>query len=294
MKIVTFREGQIEKVGVMMNDKIIDVQFVSDVLSDLVKNREFPVVYSLTEFISQWEDIKKMLKLAEKTFNGNFYKLFSVKKAKLAAPISRESKIICLGKNYAAHAKETGADVPTEPIIFGKFADCVVANGENVKYPDFAKRIDPEAELAVVIGKVCKNVKKRKAMDCVFGYTIANDVTERELEYADMKEGHPWFRSKNFDSSMPLGPFIVTKDEVKNPHNLNISLYVNGKLRQQGNTKDMIFKIDELISYISSYLTLYPGDIISTGTVSGIGPVEKGDFVSCQISKIGKLENRIV
>lgn len=293
MKIATFKEGQIEKFGVMEEDKLIDVQFVSDVLSDVIKDREFPVVYSMAEFISGWEEVKTMLKVAKKTFGKEFYKLFTVKDAKFGAPISRESKIICLGKNYKAHAKETGSEIPEEPILFGKFSDCAIANKDKIKYPSFATRIDPEIELAVVIGDVCKNVSAKDAMDCVFGYTIANDVTERELEYKDMKEGHPWFRSKNFDMAMPIGPYIVTKDEIKNPHNLKIQLSVNEKVRQKGNTRNMIFKIDYLISYISKYLTLYPGDIISTGTVSGIAPVNKGDKIVCEIEKIGKLENKV-
>ncbi len=207
--------------------------------------------------------------------------------------MGRESKIICLGKNYSAHAKETGSSIPEAPILFGKFADCTVANGNPIIYPASAKRIDPEVELAVVIGKTGKNIPIKNAMEYVFGYTIANDITEREMEYSDMKKGQPWFRSKNFDTAMPIGPYIVTKDEIRNPHKLSIGLSVNGKVRQKGNTEDMIFKINYLIYYISQYLTLYPGDIISTGTVSGIAPVKKGDVIECYIEKIGTLKNRI-
>ncbi len=293
MKISTVISGGIEKPVVIEEGKAIDVQLVSDVLSDLEK-ADYPVVYSISELISQWSDVPFMLKRAKKIFGGNFYNIFSVKKPKFGVPISRESKIICLGKNYAEHAKETGADIPEEPILFGKFSDCAVPDKFPVKYPEYATRIDPEPELAVVIGEKCSNVSVKKALDCVFGYTIANDITERNLEYTDMKAGHPWFRSKNFDGSMPIGPYIVTKDEIKDPHNLTIELYVNGKLRQKGNTKDMIFKINFLVSYISKYLTLYPGDIISTGTISGIAPVEKGDMITCKISKIGSLENKII
>ncbi|MCD6427743.1 MAG: fumarylacetoacetate hydrolase family protein [Caldisericaceae bacterium] len=293
MKIATVVSGGIEKPVVLDEGKAIDVQLVSDVLSDLEKG-EYPVAYGINEMIEQWDEIPKMLKKAKKVFGGNFYNLFSVKRPRFGVPISRASKIICLGKNYAEHAKETGAEIPDEPILFGKFSDCAVPHKFPVKYPSYATRIDPEPELAVVIGKECKNVSVKKGLDCVFGYTIANDITERNLEYADMKAGHPWFRSKNFNGSMPIGPYIVTKEEVKDPHNLTIELYVNGKLRQKGNTKDMIFKINYLISYISKYLTLYPGDVISTGTISGIAPIEKGDTVVCKISKIGSLENKII
>jgi 2-keto-4-pentenoate hydratase/2-oxohepta-3-ene-1,7-dioic acid hydratase in catechol pathway len=293
MKIVMFREAGIEKPGIMENGKIFDVQLMSDILSDLT-HKEYPVVYSMVELIDSFEEIKKMVRASKKMFGEKYEALFSVKKTQLGAPISRESKIICLGKNYAEHAKETGANIPKEPILFGKFPDCAIADGEKIHYPKYATRIDPEIELAVVIGKACKNVKKKDAMQCVFGYTITNDVTERNLEYADMKAGHPWFRSKNFDSAMPIGPAIVTKDEIKNPHNLKIELSVNDKVRQKGSTKDMIFKIDYLIEYITQYLTLYPGDIISTGTVSGIAPVKKGDTIVCKIEKIGELKNKVV
>ena len=293
MKIVMFRDAGIEKPGIFENGKVFDVQLMSDILSELT-HEEYPVVYSMVEMIDNFDEIKTMVKKAKKIFSDKYETLFSVKKAKLGAPISRESKIICLGKNYAEHAKETGADIPKEPILFGKFSDCAIADGEKIHYPKYATRIDPEVELAVVIGKACKNVRKKDAMQCVFGYTIANDITERNLEYADMKAGHPWFRSKNFDDAMPIGPLIVTKDEIRNPHNLKIELSVNGKVRQRGNTKDMIFKIGFLIEYITQYLMLYPGDIISTGTVSGIAPVKKGDTIACKIEKIGELANKVI
>ncbi len=292
MKICTFKEEKIEKVGIIYKDQVIDIALLSDTLSNLGKE-EFPAIWSIVELIQKWEKVKKMMKVGEKTFGNKFLPIFSAKKPALGAPVARESKIICLGKNYSAHAKETGSSIPEAPILFGKFADCIVANEAPVIYPEYAKRIDPEIELAVVIGKVGKNIPIKNAMEYVFGYTIANDITEREMEYSDMKKGQPWFRSKNFDKAMPIGPYIVTKDEIKNPDKLDIELSVNGKVRQKGNTKDMIFKINYLIYYISQYLTLYPGDIISTGTVSGIAPVKKGDVIQCYIEKIGTLKNRV-
>jgi 2-keto-4-pentenoate hydratase/2-oxohepta-3-ene-1,7-dioic acid hydratase in catechol pathway len=234
-----------------------------------------------------------MIAKGQSTFKELFEKLFAVKAPILSSPIDRANKIICLGKNYAEHAKETGSKPPEEPIIFGKFSDCVIAANKDIKYPKWANRVDPEVELAVVIGDVASNVPVAKAMNYVFGYTISNDVTERNIQHEDVSRGYPWLRSKNFDTSMPLGPWIVTKDEIKDPHNLGIELTVNGKVRQKGNTKDMIFKIDYLISYISKYMTLYPGDIISTGTVAGIAPIQKGDKVTCKLEKIGELINRV-
>jgi 5-oxopent-3-ene-1,2,5-tricarboxylate decarboxylase/2-hydroxyhepta-2,4-diene-1,7-dioate isomerase len=293
MKIASFESKGIEKVGVYYKGSLIDIDFVSEILGHKL-DKDFPAFFNIVDVIEQWKDIPGLIQKGEKLFKEEFLSFFEVKKPVLTAPVIRESKIICLGKNYVEHARETGSEPSEEPIIFGKFTDCVISHDDDIIYPDFATRIDPEVELAVVIGKQGKEVKKREAMDYVFGYTIANDVTERDLQSKDKKKSWPWLRSKNFDTAMPLGPWIVSKDEIKDPHNLNIELSVNGMVRQNGNTKDMIFKIDELISFISRYLTLYPGDIISTGTVAGIAPIKRGDKVICKIEKIGELVNRII
>jgi 2-keto-4-pentenoate hydratase/2-oxohepta-3-ene-1,7-dioic acid hydratase in catechol pathway len=293
MRVASFESKGIEKVGVFYKGKLIDIDLVSEIIGHKL-DKEFPAFFNVVDIIEQWEYVEKLIEKGEKLFKSEFLKFFEVKNPLLTAPIIRESKIVCLGKNYAEHAKETGSKPPEEPIIFGKFADCVISQDEEIIYPDFAKRVDPEIELSVIIGKHGKDVDANEAMDYVFEYTIANDVTERELEYADMKKGWPWFRSKNFDAAMPLGPWIVTKDEIPNPHNLEIELSVNGEVRQKGNTKDMIFKINELVSFITKYITLYPGDIISTGTVSGIAPIERGDEIVCKIEKIGELRNRVI
>ncbi|NCQ53572.1 MAG: fumarylacetoacetate hydrolase family protein, partial [Caldiserica bacterium] len=240
MRVASFESKGIEKVGVFYKGKLIDIDLVSEIIGHKL-DKEFPAFFNVVDIIEQWEYVEKLIEKGEKLFKSEFLKFFEVKNPLLTAPIIRESKIVCLGKNYAEHAKETGSKPPEEPIIFGKFADCVISHDEEIIYPDFATRVDPEVELAVVIGKQGKDVDAEEAMDYVFGYTIANDITERELEYADMKKGWPWFRSKNFDAAMPLGPWIVTKDEIPNPHNLEIELSVNGKVRQKGNTKDMIF-----------------------------------------------------
>lgn len=293
MKIASFENKGIEKVGVYYKDRLIDIDFVSEILGHKL-DKDFPAFFNIVDVIEQWSDIPGLIQKGKTLFKEQFLNFFEVKKPVLTAPIIRESKIICLGKNYVEHARETGSAPPEEPIIFNKFADCVIPHGEDIIYPNFATRVDPEVELAVVIGKQGKDIKKQKAMDYVFGYTIANDVTERDLQSKDKKKSWPWLRSKNFDAAMPLGPWIVPKDEIKNPHNLNIELSVNGKVRQTGNTKDMIFKIDELISFITQYVTLYPGDIISTGTVAGIAPIKRGDQIICKIEKIGELVNRII
>lgn len=292
MKLFVFEKDGFLNVGVEEGSHKININMLSEAMEH-IGEREAPYVDSVSSAIEQFEEIKKMIAWGKKTFKDQFYELFKVNVKKYYPPVDKSSMVICLGKNYVEHAKETGGDIPEEPILFGKFASLSISDGDIIMYPKWATRIDPEPELAVVIGKECKNVSKDKAMECVFGYTIVNDITERDIEFKDMAKGLPWFRSKNFDTSLSIGPYIVTKDEIKSPHNLNIELYVNGTLKQKGNTSDMIFKIDETIAYISKFITLTPGDVISTGTVPGILPINKGDEVVVKIEKIGELRNRV-
>lgn len=292
MKLFVFEKDGFLNVGVEEGSHKININMLSEAMEH-IGEREAPYVDSVSSAIEQFEEIKKMIAWGKKTFKDQFYELFKVNVKKYYPPVDKSSMVICLGKNYVEHAKETGGDIPEEPILFGKFASLSISDGDIIMYPKWATRIDPEPELAVVIGKECKNVSKDKAMECVFGYTIVNDITERDIEFKDMAKGLPWFRSKNFDTSLSIGPYIVTKDEIKSPHNLNIELYVNGTLKQKGNTSDMIFKIDETIAYISKFITLTPGDVISTGTVPHILPINKGDEVVVKIEKIGELRNRV-
>lgn len=202
-------------------------------------------------------------------------------------PPCRPSKIVCIGLNYIDHARELGMDIPDEPIIFLKPPSSVIAHNEAIIYPEQSRRIDYEAELAVVIGERCKDLSKKEALNVVLGYTILNDVTARDLQ---MKDGQ-WTRAKSFDTFAPVGPWIVTRDEVLNPNALEIKLWVNGELRQSSNTKNFIFKVEELIEFISSIMTLEKGDIISTGTPAGVGELNRGDVVEIEIERIGRLKN---
>lgn len=292
MKLFVFENEGFLNVGVEVNGNKVNINKLSEAMEH-IGEKPAPYVDSVQSAIEQFEEIEKMIDWGKKAFKDQFFELFKVSKKKLYPPIDRSAQVVCLGKNYVEHAKETGGEVPDEPILFGKLATLAITHGDIIMYPKWATRVDPEPELAVVIGKECRDVKEDEAMDCVFGYTIVNDITERNIEFKDMAKGLPWFRSKNFETSLSIGPYIVTKDEVKNPHNLEIELYVNGILKQKGNTKDMIFKIDKTISYISKYFTLYPGDVISTGTVPGIIPIEKGDEVLIKIEKIGELTNKV-
>jgi 2-keto-4-pentenoate hydratase/2-oxohepta-3-ene-1,7-dioic acid hydratase in catechol pathway len=203
----------------------------------------------------------------------------------LLAPCT-PTKIVCVGRNYAAHAKELGNEVPTRPLLFFKPPSAVIGPEEEIVLPN-SPLIHHEAELAVVIGKRCRNVRVEQAMDVVLGYTCMNDVSDRDAQKWDTN----WVRAKGFDTSAPLGPVIVTKDELDGP--FHVMARVNGETRQDGSTSDFIFPIATLIAEVSSYMTLEEGDIIATGTPAGVGPLLPGDIVEVEIEGIGILRNRV-
>ncbi len=199
----------------------------------------------------------------------------------------RPSKIVAVGLNYLAHARELGHEVPTEPLIFLKPTSAIVGDQDDVVYPKASLRVDHEAELAVVIGRRCKDVNEGDAFDYVRGYTCANDVTARDLQESDDQ----WTRAKGFDTFCPLGPQVV---ENLDPSSLRVVARVNGEVRQDGHTSDMLFGVPSLVAFISGVMTLEPGDVILTGTPPGVGPVQRGDLMEVEIEGIGVLRNRVV
>jgi 2-keto-4-pentenoate hydratase/2-oxohepta-3-ene-1,7-dioic acid hydratase in catechol pathway len=210
----------------------------------------------------------------------------------LELPI-KSSKIICLAKNYAAHAKEMGVepkDLPKNPSLFLKPASALIGPNENIIIPPQTQQVHHEVELAVIIGKEGKNIPLEDSLSYIFGYSILLDITARDIQSIAKKDGRPWFEAKGFDTFSPIGPVIVTSDEISNPQNLDLELKLNGVTKQRGNTKDMIFKIDQIINYCSSIVTLEPGDIIATGTPDGVGPFKKGDRILATIESIGTLK----
>jgi len=209
-------------------------------------------------------------------------------------PIARPRAIYALGRNYPAHAKESGADVPSEPIIFGKAVTSVIGHEDDVIYRKWLTRVDPEAELAVIIGKGGSNISPEEAAEYIAGYTCLNDVTARDLQRKDLGNAHPWLRSKGIDTFCPMGPFIVLTDEISLPLELDVELRVNGETRQKDNTRSLTFDVPFLISWISKYHTLYPGDVISTGTPEGMKPVVPGDVMEVVVEKVGTLRNKVV
>ncbi|MBV9778461.1 MAG: fumarylacetoacetate hydrolase family protein [Acidobacteriaceae bacterium] len=223
--------------------------------------------------------------------------MYPLQQVRLLAPIPKPRKLICVGLNYRDHAAETGAQIPKVPTIFNKFATSVIGPEANIVLPKVSHLIDYEAEFAFVIAPGGRNVPADNWREHVFGYTLVNDVTARDYQRATSQ----WLMGKTFDTFAPMGPWIVTADEISDPHELDIQLQVNGELLQDSNTCELIFKIPDLIAFLSSVFTLEPGDIVSTGTPAGVGFVRKPprflhpeDEVAVKIPAIGELRNRVV
>jgi 2-keto-4-pentenoate hydratase/2-oxohepta-3-ene-1,7-dioic acid hydratase in catechol pathway len=205
---------------------------------------------------------------------------------RLLSPVLPRSKVIGIGRNYAAHAAEMGNDVPTEPLMFIKPNTSVVGPGDPIFYPRQTRELHYEGELAVVIGRICRDVPAEKAADVIWGYTVGNDVTARDLQRSDVQ----FTRAKGFDSFCPLGPWVETELDVSD---LRVQTFLNGDLVQDGRTSDLIFDVPTLVAHVSSVMTLLPGDVILTGTPEGVGPMEVGDEVEVSISGIGNLTNTV-
>ncbi|WP_084963920.1 fumarylacetoacetate hydrolase family protein [Thermoactinospora rubra] len=247
--------------------------FMADALRDLIADGAA---------IATLEPVAPALPLAEVT---------------LLSPLAAPQKIVCIGLNYADHIRETGLEAPQRPLAFVKTAHTLAGPYEEIVIPEGATgQLDWEAELAVVIGSAARDVSPARALEHVFGYTAANDLSARDAQFADGQ----WFRGKNFDGFCPLGPWIVTPDELGDPHSLAVGARVNGETVQDGSTKEMIFGVGEIVSYLSRYLTLHPGDVIATGTPHGVGMgrspqlwLKDGDVVEVEIEGIGTLRNTV-
>lgn len=213
--------------------------------------------------------------------------MLSLPAVRLLAPCE-PSKIVALGLNYRDHAAEFGHPLPDEPLLFLKPSTSVIGPDDDIVYPAMSQRVDYEAELAVVIGRTCSHVRQEEAMEYILGYTCINDVTARDLQ----KKDGQFTRSKSFDTFAPLGPWIET--EIPDPDNLTVEAFLNGERRQHSNTRNMVFSVAAQLAFISQIMTLLPGDVIATGTPSGIGPMQVGDVVEIRVEGIGSLKNRLI
>jgi 2,4-diketo-3-deoxy-L-fuconate hydrolase len=278
MKLIRFGEAGKEKTGVIINGKKYDTSafgedygesfFENDGLTRLSYFLEDSLLPEITEDV------------------------------RMGCPLGRPSKIVCIGLNYIDHARETNATPPTEPVIFMKSTTAITGPFDNIIIPKSSVKTDWEVELAIVIGKKASYVSEEDAMDYVAGYVLHNDVSEREFQ---IERGGTWDKGKGCDTFAPIGPFFATKDEIADPHNLRLWLKVNGKTMQDGNTSNFIFNIPHLISYTSQFMTLLPGDIISTGTPAGVAlgmkpPVylKAGDVIELGIDGLGEARQTLV
>ncbi|MFD0871494.1 MULTISPECIES: fumarylacetoacetate hydrolase family protein [Paenibacillus] len=298
MKLLTFRLDGEYRLGVKTEAGVIDVQAAA--AHSGYNDNKLPA--TIMDAITWGEDavsaISKLIETVASKGEDQPY-LLDESKLEFGPCVTHPNKIICVGLNYRKHAEETNAPIPKYPILFNKFNNTLTGHGHDVTLPKVSTKVDYEAELVIVIGKKTKDVSKEQALSHVFGYCNVNDLSARDLQLRTPQ----WLLGKTCDDFSPLGPYLVTSDEVGNPNDLKIECYVNGEVRQSSNTADMIFHCDEIVSYISQYMTLEPGDIILTGTPEGVVlgyPEDKqvylqdGDTVTIQIEKLGQLTNRMV
>ncbi len=275
MRLIRFGPVGQEKPGLWQADRVVDLRAIFPEIPD-ISERFFKDGW--LQRIQQIEDPGQEMDV------------------RLGCPLCRPSKIICLGLNYLDHNEESGFEKPQRPILFSKTPNALTGPFDPIMLPQSCDQIDWEVELAVVIGRTGKRIAAEDALDYIAGFSVLNDVSGRQAQFSDSQ----WFRGKSFDTFAPMGPALVTIDEIENFQNLKLTARVNGKIMQDGNSADMIFDIPTIIAFISQDITLWPGDIISTGTPSGVGifrdpPVllKAGDVVECRVENVGTIRNTI-
>ena len=286
MKLVTYKSDNDEsQLGVVLDDTVINLNTIS--------NGQLPS--DMREFLQMEDSAMSIASDAIVNASGGV----GLDTVKLMAPISNPSKVIAIGLNYMDHVRESGIEMPDLATMFCKYPSSIIGPGDEISWQTgLTEQVDYEAELAVIIGKVARSVAQDDAFDYIAGYTNCNDVSARDLQFMP---GDQWLRGKCLDTFCPLGPYLVTRDEIADPHNLSIQCRVNGETRQDSNTSEMIYRIPYLIEYLSKAFTLYPGDVIATGTPHGVGAfrqtpiwLKQGDVVTVEIEGLGQLTNTCV
>ena len=283
MKILRAKKDDKETFGLLKNDHFATRE-------QITYDTGVPLPLNIKDFLFDgwFDEIKKSLtKISYKE---------SLSNSKILAPIPNPSKIICMAFNYIDHAQEQKVNPPTEPVIVMKPRTTLTGNDSKIICPKFVKKLDYEIELAIIIGKNCKNIEESKAMDAIFGYSIFNDVSAREIQFKDKQ----FTRAKSFDTFAPFGPWITTFDEISDPQNLKMTTKINGEIRQKSSTSKMFLKIPQIVSKLSQVMTLEKGDIISTGTPEGVALnspdgkyLQDGDVIEMEIENLGKLKNTV-
>jgi 2-keto-4-pentenoate hydratase/2-oxohepta-3-ene-1,7-dioic acid hydratase in catechol pathway len=284
VRLVSYRAADGEALGVVYDGRVFPA-------ADLARGGPRTVA----DLLADGTDTAELHALAVGAHTGAKRPAGALDELDLLAPVPRPGKVIAIGRNYHEHATEEGAAPPTEPLIFAKFSTSVIGHRDPVRWdPAFTRQVDYEAELAIVIGRRARRVRESEALNYVLGYTCGNDVSARDLQFSDQQ----WVRGKSLDSFCPLGPVLVTADEIPDPQVLRIRCTVNGELLQDANTSDMIFPVARLVAHASAAFTLEPGDVIMTGTPPGVGAFRKpprflraGDEMTVEVERIGRLVN---
>jgi len=281
MKLISFSYKNTTNIGAIIGNEVVDSSGSNDIPDDMI------------EFLTAGASAKKAMQVLMDSGDSRI----PIAGVKVLAPIPRPGKFLGISLNYADHISETKLERPEYPTFFTKQSTCVIANGEAIHRPIVSEKVDYEGELAFVIGKRCKNVPLEHAHKVIAGYTIVNDVSVRDWQI----RSPTWMLGKSFDTHGPMGPYLVTADEIADPHNLDLKTWIDDELRQNSNTKNMIFNCYEMIEYLSKAMTLEPGDVISTGTPSGVGVKMKprgymkpGQTAKIEIENIGTLSNPVI
>jgi acylpyruvate hydrolase len=290
----------VPSIGVELESGILDIPDAASHFGRKyhVRGHSFPTtMMDLLQWESGIDVVRQIVQRYMKTPKSERIMTRPLDSITLEAPISRPGKIVALGKNYLDHVEETGSDVPEFPVIFAKFPSSVIGPDDPIHIPEVSSMIDWEVELGLIIGKSCKDVNEKKSLEYVAGYTVINDVSARDLQMGDGQ----WVRGKSLDGFCPMGPCIVTQDELDDASKLKMHTKVNGVLKQESSTSKMIFDVRKIVSFLSKSFTLEPGDVIATGTPSGVGFVREppeflkaGDRLELYIEKIGYLRNKVI
>jgi 2-keto-4-pentenoate hydratase/2-oxohepta-3-ene-1,7-dioic acid hydratase in catechol pathway len=284
VRLVTFAVGNEPRLGAVRKKEVVDLQKAS--------GGKLPA--DMIAFLKQGDEAMTLARMLAQDAEADY----ALSDVTLLAPVPTPSKVIAIGQNYMDHCREQGVEPPTLPVIFTKFPTAIVGPGAEIRWdPELTSKVDYEVELAVVIGRRARRVPEDKAIEYVAGYTVCNDVSARNLQFGDGQ----WVRGKSLDTFCPLGPWLVTPDEIPDPQNLAVRTMLNGEVMQDSTTAEMIFDVRDLIAFASRAFTLLPGDVIATGTPPGVGvfrdpPVflKDGDEITVEVEGIGKLTNRCV
>ncbi|RLL46893.1 FAA hydrolase family protein [Oceanobacillus piezotolerans] len=308
MKLITFTVNGYSRIGAVVEEnKVIDLNYAYQALlksEGKYRYKEIAEAFVPAKMEAFLQGGKESMELAKRAIdfalsNGTDFihqLVYSKGEVKIEAPLSSPGKMICVGHNYREHILEMGRELPSNPVVFAKFANTIVGPEDDIPFYPISEQLDYEAEFTFVVGKQARNVSEEEALDYVAGYTITNDVTYRDIQRRTLQ----WLQGKAVEGSAPMGPWLVTSDEITDPSGLEVVLTVNGEERQHSNTENLVFTVQKLVAFLSNLMTLEPGDVVLTGTPGGVGVardpqvfLKDGDVVKIEIDKIGTLENKV-